>query len=193
MRHLRIYQQPQQQNLNARTVRPAPISPVTNTNFEIKLKYTYVDDTQGIIGYLGTATLQTNFYLAKSSTNSKLLFASGTAAQDLADISTDPGTTYTYKLNGNSLHINNIIKTVNRGTINTSNTVYIFGRNNTSNYLKAQVYYYKIYNDDNIVRDFIPAQRNSDNVVGMYDTVSKQFFTNAASSDPDFTAGPPVQ
>ncbi len=37
---------------------------------------------------------------------------------------------------------------------------------------------------------FIPAKRNSDNEIGMYDTVSGTFFTNAGSGT--FTAGPVV-
>ncbi len=48
-----------------------------------------------------------------------------------------------------------------------------------------------LYDNGNLVRNFIPAE-NSSGVVGMYDLVSGQFFTNAASTGPDFTAGPPV-
>ena len=40
---------------------------------------------------------------------------------------------------------------------------------------------YRISRNGNLVRDLIPAKRNSDNVVGMYDTVSKTFFTNAGT------------
>ena len=44
---------------------------------------------------------------------------------------------------------------------------------------------------NSVVRDMIPAKRNSDNVVGMWDTVSKTFFTNAGTGS--FIAGPVVQ
>ncbi len=50
----------------------------------------------------------------------------------------------------------------------------------------------KIYDGSNLVRNMIPA-KNSNDVLGMYDTVSGTFFTNAATDGPDFTAGPPVQ
>ena len=36
------------------------------------------------------------------------------------------------------------------------------------------------------VRDFYPALRKSDNKPGMYDRITKQFFTNAAQSGNDF-------
>ena len=45
----------------------------------------------------------------------------------------------------------------------------------------------KINNNGTLVRDFIPA-KNASGVVGMYDTVSGQFFTNQGSGD--FIAGP---
>ena len=49
-----------------------------------------------------------------------------------------------------------------------------------------RTYSFKIVGKINL----IPARRNSDNVLGMYDTISGTFFTNAATSGPDFTAGP---
>jgi hypothetical protein len=55
----------------------------------------------------------------------------------------------------------------------------------------ARLYYTKMWKNGTLVRYLIPAKRNSDNVVGMYDTVSKTFFTNAGSGA--FIAGPVVQ
>ncbi len=52
------------------------------------------------------------------------------------------------------------------------------------------VYMARLKKNGVLVRNFIPA-KNSSNVVGMYDTVSKTFFTNAGSGS--FTAGPVVQ
>lgn len=53
---------------------------------------------------------------------------------------------------------------------------------------KARIYSAQIYNNSNMVRNFIPASRNSDNVLGMFDTVSQTFFTNAGTGT--FIAGP---
>ena len=53
----------------------------------------------------------------------------------------------------------------------------------------GKLYYFKAYQNDIIVRDFIPARRNSDDVIGMYDTVSGQFFTNSGTGN---FAGPPA-
>ena len=64
--------------------------------------------------------------------------------------------------------------------------VYIFGENyggNISNILQsAKLYYFKIYNNDELVRDFIPVRRKPDNVICLYDKVTEQFFENAGRS-----------
>lgn len=72
-----------------------------------------------------------------------------------------------------------------------SNNLYLLGQNYHGNYrgngLK-QITYFKYWdNDDNLLRDMIPCYRKSDNAIGMYDTVSKTFFTNAGTGV--FTVG----
>ena len=58
----------------------------------------------------------------------------------------------------------------------------------TTNYpFVGNIYRQQAYQNNVLVGDFIPAIRNSDNVVGMYDTVSGTFYTNAGTGD--FTAG----
>lgn len=50
----------------------------------------------------------------------------------------------------------------------------------------GRMYYCKIYDNDVLVRDFIPAVRDSDDKAGFYDLVTNQFFTNAGTGA-DFT------
>lgn len=49
------------------------------------------------------------------------------------------------------------------------------------------IYECSLYDDNILVRNLIPAKRNSDNEVGMYDLVSNTFFTNAGTGT--FKAG----
>ena len=66
----------------------------------------------------------------------------------------------------------------------------IFGANCTYN-SAARIYYYKLFDiNNNVVQDFIPARRDSDGELGMYDLVSNTFFTNAGTGE--FIAGPVV-
>ena len=50
----------------------------------------------------------------------------------------------------------------------------------------GKLYYAKIYDNDILVRDFIPC-KNSSNVIGMYDTVNDVFYRNAGTGN--FVAG----
>ena len=56
------------------------------------------------------------------------------------------------------------------------------------------IYSCKIWSTANctgtLVRDFVPARRDSDSVLGMYDTVTDTFYTNAGTGS--FVAGPEV-
>ena len=78
------------------------------------------------------------------------------------------------------------------GSTTANYSMALFGRmNNATGVVEKlgahKINYAKIYDNNVLVRNFIPAKRNSDNVVGMYDTVSQTFFTNAGTGT--FTAG----
>ena len=48
-------------------------------------------------------------------------------------------------------------------------------------YCNMKIYSCQIYSGDTPVRDFVPARRDSDDAVGLYDTVSGGFFTNGGT------------
>ncbi len=54
----------------------------------------------------------------------------------------------------------------------------------------TRMYSWKMWDGGVLVRDMIPCYRKADGVIGMYDTVSKRFFTNAGSGE--FTKGADV-
>ena len=47
--------------------------------------------------------------------------------------------------------------------------------------------YFKWYRNDELIHEYIPAKRNSDGVIGLYDTVNNRFYTNAGTGT--FIAG----
>ena len=99
------------------------------------------------------------------------------------DMSTIKGTSY-LKIDGNS------IITDTNSNDRSSNSIYIFATNKAGtagDQSSARLYSCKIIKDDETVRNYIPAKRNSDGVVGLYDLISKTFFTNAGTGT--FTAG----
>lgn len=54
----------------------------------------------------------------------------------------------------------------------------------------AKLYSCKMYNNDTLVRDFVPVKRISDNVYGLWDKVNKVFYKNAGTGT--FTGGPTI-
>ena len=96
-------------------------------------------------------------------------------------------TDYTISMDKNTLVMNNITYNTNwYASYQGTRSVYIFGTNRGSNSFfggNTRVYYFKIYNNGTLVRDMVPARRNSDSALGMYDKVSGNFFTNARAAD----------
>lgn len=54
----------------------------------------------------------------------------------------------------------------------------------------SRYYYYKIYQDNILIRNFVPCYRKLDNEIGMYDTVNGVFYTNQGTGT--FIKGPDV-
>ena len=98
-------------------------------------------------------------------------------------------------MNKNKLIVDNVeIVTVAASTFSVSQSLYLFtfhGGETTENFkTNAKYYSCKIYDNDTLVRDFIPC-KNADGVIGMYDVVNSQFYQNAGIGV--FTAGGEVQ
>lgn len=96
-------------------------------------------------------------------------------------------------LDGGVLSVDNyshIITSPQAGqTFNSGNNLRLFMREGVSSSASCTMYYMKLWDGNTLVRNMIPA-KNASNVVGMYDLVSGQFFTNQGTGD--FTAGSAV-
>lgn len=55
------------------------------------------------------------------------------------------------------------------------------GDTKVESYGHARIYYAKIYDNNILVRDFVPVVRSRDGVAGMYDMVENKFYANAGS------------
>ena len=72
-------------------------------------------------------------------------------------------------------------------------SLYLFGGDRDGSLMQSEgarvrIYSVKLYDDDVLVRDFVPVRRNSDGVLGMYDKVSGTLFTNSGNDDFDYGA-----
>ncbi len=86
--------------------------------------------------------------------------------------------------------VNGVLQKSNMAPVARTPASFNLFRHNFSYYAKIKMYYFKLYNNGTLVRDFVPARQDSTGTLGMYDTVTNTFFTNAATSGDDFIAGP---
>lgn len=98
-------------------------------------------------------------------------------------------TVYNIDANKNVFKISDVLGTTlktitaTNGTFTAPYTMYLFGSHRASSghgYVTFYGHVY-IYDDDTLVREFVPCYRKSDSVIGMYDLVGKQFYTNGGS------------
>ena len=80
-------------------------------------------------------------------------------------------------------------KTNNIGTFSIAKNMTIFRWNSNATW-SGKIYYCKLWNDQTLIRDLVPVKRKSDNVICMYDKVTRQYFTNQGTGN--FIAGPEV-
>ena len=102
---------------------------------------------------------------------------------------------YTLKAYLNNTLVEDFIATGYRGFNDSQLRIFNLGdgMHGTTRYQAKnfRIYYYRVYMDGNLVFNGIPARRNSDGVIGIYDSVSNTFKTNSSSGT--FIAGPAVQ
>ena len=102
---------------------------------------------------------------------------------------------YVYKQCKNLIYLDGtLIKSLDAVNFSCEYNMYLMashlGGSGNGNIGKAKLYYCKIWDDETLVRDFIPCYRKADNVVGMYDLVNRVFYTNAGTGE--FIKGPDV-
>ena len=89
---------------------------------------------------------------------------------------------------------NGVSVTLPTATFDAAQNAYLFAANKGGTpfeHAKVLLYSCKVYSGDTLARNFIPAKRNSDGAIGLYDLVTTAFFPNAGTGV--FTAGAEIQ
>ena len=101
---------------------------------------------------------------------------------------------HVYKQLKNEVYIDNqLVHVFTPSLYSSDKTLLVFARKFTSNSnisdysAKGTIYYLKIWDDKELVRNYIPCKRN-DNTYGLYDTVNNKFYGNINESS-SFTGG----
>ena len=93
-------------------------------------------------------------------------------------------------LNDKKKQVDNTVVTSNIWTLDSSNDVPVYIMAWNDNYStditkycpsKIKLFFCKISDWSNIVAEFLPCYRKSDNVIGLYDTINNKFYTNSWS------------
>lgn len=98
-----------------------------------------------------------------------------------SELSYTPGSTpQTWIIDKTLLQIGSTEKTISYNGSSTATSFAIF-KDKTANSTKCSIYWFKVYENGVLKRNFIPCYRKSDNVIGMYETETGTFYTNSGS------------
>ena len=172
------------------------VPPTSNVGVSVRYAFTQLEAQRYIFG-----SYDPHFYLGINSIGAKMVMAYGAGSGNVvlsvpvANISTN--TIYAANMNMYNSHmvefvgLNGPIQMAEKSFSDNNRRIYLFAMHNGGqNYLSgaARIYSMQITDGITMVRNFIPARRNSDGELGMYDTITNAFFTNAGTGN--FIAGP---
>ncbi len=153
----------------------------TNTKAEILAETTQNNTYKYFLG-VGSTTANTAFYIGQGSAAPYYVFS---------NMGNDKKTTYSnlssyntkrkVSLSKKGLYVDDILQKdySNIADFTSSYSLYLFGKQNTAVLSGGvRIYYCKIWDNDTLVRDFIPCYRKADNKAGLYDLVNGEFYTN---------------
>lgn len=158
-----------------------------NTSIEIEFMYKLLINGSGLYGtYEGDAKRYETF-LYSSDQGLEVGYYNNF---DKPDIIINENTKYKIYQNKNLFYLdNNLVYTGNVGTFQQNRNAFIFSFNYNNGYypnypsINGKIYNCKIWDNNTLIREFIPCYRKSDNVIGMYDIVNGVFYTNQGTGN----------
>ena len=171
------------------------VIPTLNT----KVRVRFLPVAQNGIGFFGARTpasgTANRFTCTTFSLGTQL--SAGMTVNEWPDfrISNYVGNLYDITIENGSTKVNGMTYTTPTNTSvdfgnNTFKLIGVKDNGDIENDTQAKYYLCQIWESGVLVHYLVPVRRNSDNVVGMYDTVTNTFFTNAGTGT--FTAGSTV-
>lgn len=162
----------------------------SNTKVECSVKFAEISRSQAIFGCrTADGSTKNSFVTWGLESNTFRNDFIGTT-NTVSGITVNTSTTYNITKQAGTLTVNNKSSATITGTLtNNSTTLYIFNVHqpnpSASQYFTGQLYYFKVYNSNTLMRDFIPVKRVSDSKYGLFDRVNRVFYT--AGNDIEFT------
>lgn len=158
--------------------------PTGNTKAVIKVKANSLPNSDNALFEERTTDNSTRFgyFLTYGGQNAFNTYDYGTSYQIAQQLNTTD--IFTIEVSNNLVINGTQVASHSVASFTSQYNLFLFAGNNqgTANWFGSyKVYSFKLYENNLLVRDFIPAVRKSDNVAGLYDMVTRQFFTNQGS------------
>ena len=161
--------------------------PTNHTSVEAQFLFNVVGDGQnrGVFGTRAGATSKT--YSLIASNTAQLYTGYGTVNTN-TNIRFAKDTVYVVKKEKNTTILDgNPITTANDQTFTCPYALVLFAVRNASVtpafYSRINLYYCKIWDGDDLVRDFVPCQRIADGEIGLYDKANGTFYENKGTGE----------
>ena len=167
-----------------------------NQNTSIKAKFKILNSSSSWFFGTGTGGYFNNSFLSGTYDNKTRFFFGGFTSGTNAVNTVNNGDVIEFNWNKRTLNylINNIAKNTiyfEYKTFSAENTLWLLNLNlpGYSNTSQVRLYYFQLYDNDILIRDFIPVL-DKNGVPCMYDKVERKFYYNAGTGQ--FIAGPVI-
>lgn len=132
-----------------------------------------------------------NAYFYMGVYNGKYYYGCGTADHYTGIAAASGKQTFTLDIPSSKFTVSDTVDvSISTEPVTASASLHLFGYNNNPVRCYAEkIYSCQIYTGATLVRDFVPC-KNASGVIGLYDTVGRQFYANAGTGS--FTAGPEI-
>ena len=154
--------------------------PNQNIKIELDFNYTINQDKRLFGTRVGYRNSQFEFVTFAENTNFQVRF--GNENYEVSRFSTGR---HTLSLDKNIYKLDNNSTTISNSQIfNVTYNLCLFAYNNAGDVQALstyEMYSCKLYDNGDLIRNFIPCYRITDNVIGLYDIINKQFYTNQGS------------
>ena len=163
-----------------------------NTNIKTKVIFTVV---KMAVYIFGNGSAGSKLTLVSSPKSSNIVYTFQRAGSStLTDVNMNRDVPIEIETNKIAIAFseNGVTSGATSGTDNVSfsgSSMYIFSASGASNNASMKLYYFQIYNNDVLVRDFIPVV-DSKGTACLYDRIEHKFYYNAGSGE--FNAGPSI-
>ena len=166
---------------------------LVNWDFTSEIKYAKTANSEWNT-LIGTRDGSKSRYIIRSQTNNSCIAIQRNYNNNSTSSVEEYDNTSIYNNNNHIIKLNryvyidwNLVKTFSASTTTGlfPYPLYVFALNvgdqsKTDNYWYYKLYYMKIWDsNNNLIRDFVPCYRKSDNVIWLYDLVNSVFYTNA--------------